>query len=117
MPSARTTILGSCLKSRFGVNGIQYSSSDSARFAAVSLTVESACPMSALRSIRGYGQILLHRVARGAALRVGVPKEIKVLENRVGLTPASVRELVAHGHEVMAEHDAGAGIGLGDDAY
>ncbi|HTQ00578.1 MAG TPA: alanine dehydrogenase [Casimicrobiaceae bacterium] len=50
-------------------------------------------------------------------MRVGVPKEIKVLENRVGLTPASVRELVAHGHEVMAEHDAGAGIGLGDDAY
>ena len=50
-------------------------------------------------------------------MRVGVPKEIKVLENRVGLTPASVRELVAHGHEVMVEHDAGAGIGLSDDAY
>ena len=50
-------------------------------------------------------------------MRVGVPREIKVLENRVGLTPASVRELVAHGHEVMVEHDAGAGIGLADDAY
>jgi alanine dehydrogenase len=50
-------------------------------------------------------------------MRVGVPKEIKVLENRVGLTPASVRELVAHGHEVMVERDAGAGIGLADDAY
>jgi alanine dehydrogenase len=50
-------------------------------------------------------------------MRVGVPKEIKVLENRVGLTPASVRELVVQGHEVMVEHDAGAGIGLGDDAY
>ncbi len=50
-------------------------------------------------------------------MRVGVPKEIKVLENRVGLTPASVRELVSHGHEVMVEHEAGAGIGLHDDAY
>jgi alanine dehydrogenase len=50
-------------------------------------------------------------------MRVGVPKEIKVLENRVGLTPASVREFVAHGHAVVVEHDAGAGIGLGDDAY
>ena len=50
-------------------------------------------------------------------MRVGVPKEIKVLENRVGLTPASVREFVAHGHEVMVEHEAGAGIGLHDDAY
>jgi alanine dehydrogenase len=50
-------------------------------------------------------------------MRVGVPKEIKVLENRVGLTPASVREFVAHGHTVLVEHDAGAGIGLGDDAY
>ncbi len=50
-------------------------------------------------------------------MRVGVPKEIKVLENRVGLTPASVREFVVHGHEVMVEHEAGAGIGLHDDAY
>ena len=50
-------------------------------------------------------------------MRVGVPKEIKVLENRVGLTPASVREFVAHGHEVLVEHDAGTGIGMGDDAY
>jgi alanine dehydrogenase len=50
-------------------------------------------------------------------MRVGVPKEIKVLENRVGLTPASVRELVTHGHAVTVERTAGAGIGLGDDAY
>ena len=45
-------------------------------------------------------------------MRVGVPREIKVLENRVGLTPASVREFVARGHAVEVEHDAGAGIGL-----
>ena len=50
-------------------------------------------------------------------MRVGVPREIKVLENRVGLTPASVREFVARGHPVEVEHDAGAGIGLHDDAY
>ena len=47
-------------------------------------------------------------------MRVGVPKEIKVLENRVGLTPGSVRELVHHGHQVMVQHDAGQGIGVGD---
>ncbi len=48
---------------------------------------------------------------------VGVPKEIKVREYRVGLTPTSVRELVAHGHEVVVEHDAGAGIGMSDASY
>jgi alanine dehydrogenase len=50
-------------------------------------------------------------------MRIGVPKEIKVLENRVGLTPESVREVVAHGHEVAVEHDAGQGIGMADDDY
>ena len=50
-------------------------------------------------------------------MRVGVPKEIKVLENRVGLVPGSVREVVAHGHEVVVEHNAGQGIGMDDDAY
>jgi alanine dehydrogenase len=50
-------------------------------------------------------------------MRIGVPKEVKVLEHRVGLTPASVREFVAHGHAVTVEHDAGLGIGMGDDAY
>jgi alanine dehydrogenase len=50
-------------------------------------------------------------------MRIGVPKEIKVLENRVGLTPGSVREAVHHGHEVVVEHNAGQGIGMDDDAY
>ena len=36
-------------------------------------------------------------------MRVGVPKEIKVLERRVGLTPDSVREVMAHGHQVMVQ--------------
>jgi alanine dehydrogenase len=50
-------------------------------------------------------------------MRIGVPKEIKVLENRVGLVPGSVREATAHGHEVIVEHNAGQGIGMDDDAY
>jgi alanine dehydrogenase len=48
---------------------------------------------------------------------VGVPKEIKVHEYRVGLTPQSVRELVAHGHEVLVETGAGAAIDFPDDDY
>ena len=48
---------------------------------------------------------------------IGVPREIKSHEYRVGLTPASVRELVAHGHQVMLEHDAGAGINTADSVY
>jgi alanine dehydrogenase len=48
---------------------------------------------------------------------VGVPKEIKTQENRVGLVPASVRELVLHGHKVIVEHNAGIGIGIGDADY
>jgi alanine dehydrogenase len=48
---------------------------------------------------------------------VGVPKEIKVHEYRVGLTPASVRELVAHGHRVLMQASAGAGIGATDADY
>ena len=51
------------------------------------------------------------------AVRIGVLKEIKVHEYRVGLTPSSVREAVARGHEVLLERDAGRGIGAGDAAY
>ena len=50
-------------------------------------------------------------------MRVGVPKEIKVHEYRVGLTPASVAELVVHGHEVFVETNAGSGIDCPDKAY
>ncbi|MGF7006813.1 alanine dehydrogenase [Aminobacter sp. BE322] len=50
-------------------------------------------------------------------MRVGCPKEIKNHEYRVGLTPGSVREYVAHGHEVLVEAGAGAGIGADDNAY
>ncbi|WP_075217088.1 alanine dehydrogenase [Mongoliimonas terrestris] len=50
-------------------------------------------------------------------MRIGVPKEIKDHEDRVGLVPSSVRELVAHGHEVLVETRAGQGIALDDAAY
>jgi alanine dehydrogenase len=50
-------------------------------------------------------------------MRVGVPKEIKDNEFRVGLIPAAVRELVDAGHDVIVESQAGAGIGCGDDDY
>jgi len=50
-------------------------------------------------------------------MRIGVPKEIKVLEHRVGLTPGSARELHVHGHELIVESCAGQGIGMDDDAY
>lgn len=50
-------------------------------------------------------------------MRVGVPKEIKKDEYRAGLTPAAVREYVAHGHEVLIETGTGTGIGADDAAY
>jgi alanine dehydrogenase len=50
-------------------------------------------------------------------MRVGVPKEIKVHEYRVGLTPASVAELVAAGHDVIVETKAGTGIDFQDADY
>lgn len=50
-------------------------------------------------------------------MRIGVPKEIKTHEYRVGLVPAGARELVQAGHEVLIESGAGAGIGFDDAAY
>jgi alanine dehydrogenase len=48
---------------------------------------------------------------------IGVPKEIKIHESRVGLTPTAVRELKANGHHVMVQKNAGFEINLGDDKY
>ena len=48
---------------------------------------------------------------------IGVPKEIKNHEYRVGLTPSSVMELAKHGHQVMIERNAGAGVDFSDDQY
>ncbi len=50
-------------------------------------------------------------------MKIGIPKEIKNNENRVGATPAGVKELIAHGHEVYVQHTAGEGSGFSDDAY
>ena len=50
-------------------------------------------------------------------MRIGVPKEIKNHEYRVGLTPESVAELVAHGNSVLVETNAGGGIGASDNDY
>jgi alanine dehydrogenase len=50
-------------------------------------------------------------------MRVGIPKEIKSQEFRVGLTSGNVRELVEHGHEVVVETECGAGIGMHDADY
>ena len=48
---------------------------------------------------------------------IGVPKEVKVMEHRVGLTPQSVSELVSAGHKVLVEHNAGTGIDFTDADY
>lgn len=50
-------------------------------------------------------------------MKIGVPKEIKIHEYRVGLVPGSVHELARSGHEVVVETLAGAGIGCSDDDY
>ena len=50
-------------------------------------------------------------------MKIGIPKEIKNHEYRVGLSPASVRELVTLGHEILLESNAGIGIGATDEIY
>ena len=50
-------------------------------------------------------------------MRIGVPREIKVHEYRVGLVPAGVRELTGAGHEVLIESGAGNGIGVDDEQF
>ena len=50
-------------------------------------------------------------------MKVGIPREVKNHEYRVAMTPAGVRELASHGHDVYIEKDAGVGSSLGDDAY
>lgn len=50
-------------------------------------------------------------------MKIGIPKEIKNNENRVGATPAGVKELIAHGHELYVQHTAGEGSGFADEEY
>ena len=50
-------------------------------------------------------------------MRIGVPKEIKPQENRIGLTPESVKTLVSEGHEVLVENNGGFEAGFENDQY
>ena len=50
-------------------------------------------------------------------MKIGVPKEIKNREHRVGLVPGGVRALVKDGHKVLIEKSAGAGSGITDEEY
>ena len=50
-------------------------------------------------------------------MRIGVPKEIKPQENRIGLTPDSVKTLISEGHEVLVENNGGFEAGFDNDQY
>ena len=50
-------------------------------------------------------------------MKIGIPKEIKNNENRVGMTPAGVAEFIRHGHEVMVQHTAGENSGFANAEY
>jgi alanine dehydrogenase len=50
-------------------------------------------------------------------MKIGVPKEIKPQENRIGLTPESVKTLVSEGHEVIVENNGGFEAGFENDQY
>ena len=54
---------------------------------------------------------------RRELMKIGVPREIKNNENRVGLVPGGVRQLVHDGHEVFIENDAGVGVGIENEEY
>jgi alanine dehydrogenase/PNT-like protein len=74
----------------------------------------------ALRKLAGKQAALSNRTDRASRrlqVKIGVPKEIKTHEYRVGLTPGAIREYVAAGHGVVVETNAGAGIGATDDDY
>ena len=50
-------------------------------------------------------------------MKIGVPKEIKPQENRIGLTPESVKTLTSHGHEVLVENNGGYEAGFDNEQY
>jgi alanine dehydrogenase len=64
-----------------------------------------------------YDSTLLGRFGEEEAMIIGVPKEIKEVEKRVGMTPQGVDALVAHGHRVLVEKSAGEGSGFSDQEY
>jgi alanine dehydrogenase len=60
---------------------------------------------------------MLSQYSGDIAMRIGVPKEIKNHEYRVGLTPASAQELILSGHDVIVQSDAGRAVGMPDESY
>jgi alanine dehydrogenase len=73
--------------------------------------------LRAARLAEGRRSNLPIHLSRDRVMRIGVPKEIKNHEYRVGLVPSSVQELVHHGHQVMVQKDAGVGAGVTDADY
>jgi alanine dehydrogenase len=71
----------------------------------------------ALVRFRALDKLRLFPSIKAVIMLIGVPKEIKNHEYRVGMAPASVREAIKHGHQVMVETLAGDGIGVSDDDY
>jgi alanine dehydrogenase len=65
----------------------------------------------------GVTYLAITTPSRSSLMKIGVPKEIKIHEYRVGLVPAGVRELVDAGHEVLVEAGAGGGIGFDNSHY
>jgi alanine dehydrogenase len=80
------------------------------------LNAGSRCARHDAQQVQGLGSTVAGPQPENP-MRIGVPKEIKNHEYRVGLTPASVRELVLHGHQVLVQAGAGAAIGLDDAQY
>jgi alanine dehydrogenase len=68
------------------------------------------------RHLRGGG-VAARSASPETDMRIGVPREIKDHEYRVGMTPAGAHEAVHHGHEVLVQAGAGAGVGIADEEY
>jgi hypothetical protein len=66
---------------------------------------------------REIGRRFLEDTERRGIMKIGIPKEIKPAEKRVAATPAGVKALTAHGHQVYVEATAGIGSGFEDEAY
>src|SRR5271169_3070516 len=74
-----------------------------------------ALPLLSVRLLPLESWVLLR--PRSAPVIIGVPKEIKTREYRVGMTPAGARSLASRGHKVLVEKSAGEGSGIADAEY
>jgi alanine dehydrogenase len=100
------------------------------RSAQIVVTDETVARLASSDRVRHFNLLLIgtfcataagtpcgHRRIKARTMKIGIPKEIKESEFRVGLTPASERELTRSGHSVIDEHDVGSGIGFDDASY